>query len=43
MTVVRTREWIEATFGRFAWRDDPENPETVSSEVGGHNSLLVVN
>jgi len=25
------------------WRDDPDNPETVSSEVGGHNSLLVVN
>jgi chromosome partitioning protein len=24
------------------WCDDPENPETVSSEVGGQNSLLVV-
>ena len=23
MTVVRPREWIEAAFGRFAWRDDP--------------------
>jgi len=22
--VVRSQDWIESTFGRFAWRDDPE-------------------
>jgi hypothetical protein len=23
--VTRSKEWVESTFGRFAWRDDPAN------------------